>query len=114
VDSLDAGQNVDHALRQLEGALSSSVVTNGNYMAWAQDVLDGLVIPDKRRGRKPITETFDSVRKRAVRAGIYIHFVHVMEGTEYAIYRNHNKIAHANNETTCIQKLKRIMATSKK
>lgn len=111
LDSFALQENIDHAMSELEAAHASSNQDTHTYLAWAQDVLDGVIDHKrkKRGGRKK--ESLEAVRQRAIKHNIYVHFVHTLEGTEYAIYRAHTKVAHARTDQRCISVLRRLMRT---
>lgn len=104
-------ENIDTVMCELEAAFASSDQDTHTYLHWAQDVLDGAIEHRKARrgGRKK--ESLDTVRKAAAHYNIYVHFVHTLEGTEYAIYRAHTKVAHARSDQRCISVLRRLMKT---
>jgi len=111
LDTIAIGENMDTALSELEAAHASSAQDTHSYLLWAQDVLDGAIAHGKKRrgGRKPAS--FDVVRKEALRNNIIVHFVHTLEGTEYAIYRGQYKAAHAKSVQRCISVMRAMMRT---
>lgn len=104
-------ENMDTCMCELEAAFASSDQDTHSYLLWAQDVLDGAIEHRRKQrgGRKK--ESLETVRQRALRQNIYVHFVHTLEGTEYAIYRAHTKVAHARTDQRCISVLRKLMKT---
>jgi len=104
-------ENLDTCMCELEAAFASSDQDTHSYLLWAQDVLDGQIEHRKKRrgGRKK--QSLDTVRQQAMQHNIYVHFVHTLEGTEYAIYRAHTKVAHARSDQRCISVLRKLMKT---
>lgn len=110
LNCLALGENLDTALRDLEAAYASSDQDTHTHLLWAQDVLDGKVKVKRKGGKRP--ETFDQVRAKALRYNIVVHFVRTLEGTEFAVYRNHTKVGHAKTEKRCMTIMRQLMKTT--
>lgn len=103
--------NFDHCLSELESAHASSAQADCAYLRWAQDVLDGKEKTRRKPGRRP--ESFDAVRARALKSNIVVHYVNTFEGTQYAVYMDHKKVANAMTGERCIVILRKLMRERK-
>jgi hypothetical protein len=92
--------SISAALDSLERAYTASGQDTHKHLVWAQKVLDGSAPQRLRVERK--RETFDQLRARAVKQNIFVHFVHTFEGSEYAVYRGREKVAHAKTPIRCM------------
>ena len=108
--AVETGGMFDSALSELESAhAASDHGVHSPHVAWAQDVLDGVVPVRKRKktGRKP--ESFDTVRKSAAAHNIFVHFVNTFEGSQFAVYHNSKKVAHALTEKRCVAIMRNLI-----
>lgn len=111
LDAVARGDSIEKHIVPLEEALSASGQDSHTCMLWAQDVLDGKV-PVRRKPQRR-HETFDQLRKRAAAVNVFIHYVHTLEGSEYAIYKGPDKVAHAKTPERCCTLVRSLIKRAK-